>query len=122
MMGGHFVQGHVDGVGKIESIKSVGESWQIGVSAPPEVLKYVVEKGSVAVDGISLTVASVDRLNFRVAVIPRTLSATTLHLKKCGDPVNLEADIIGKYVEKFVADRYDSTGVTEDTLREAGFM
>ncbi|OFX16237.1 MAG: riboflavin synthase subunit alpha [Armatimonadetes bacterium RBG_16_58_9] len=122
MMGGHFVQGHVDGVGKVESIRSVGESWEISVSAPPRVLRYVVEKGSVAVDGISLTVASVDSRNLKVAVIPHTLSATTLHLKKVGDPVNLEADIIGKYVEKFVAERSDSTGVTEDALREAGFM
>ena len=122
MMGGHFVQGHVDGVGKIESIKSVGESWMIGVSAPGDVLKYVVEKGSVALDGISLTVASVDDSRFAIAIIPHTLSVTTLHSKKVGDPVNLEADIIGKYVEKFLSDRADSRGVSEDTLRKAGFV
>ena len=122
MMGGHFVQGHVDGVGKIESIKSVGESWMIGVSAPPHVLRYVVEKGSVALDGISLTVASVDDSRFTIATIPHTLGATTLHLKKVGDAVNLEADIIGKYVEKFLSNRADSRGVTEDTLRNAGFL
>ena len=122
MMGGHFVQGHVDGVGKIESIKSLGQSWMIGISAPRQVTRYVVEKGSVALDGISLTVASVDDSRFTIAVIPHTLSATTLHLKKVGDPVNLEADIIGKYVEKFLSERADSSGVTEDTLRNAGFL
>ena len=131
-MGGHFVLGHVDGVGAIESIKPVsvtsgnaGESCQISVSAPPEVMRYVVEKGSVTLDGISLTIASCETSGFTVAVIPHTLIATTLHLKGPGDKVNLEADIIGKYVEKFVTEgpgsARTSSGVTEDMLRDAGF-
>lgn len=120
-MGGHFVQGHVDGVGKIESSRSLGESQVIRVSAPSEVLRYVVEKGSIAIDGISLTVASCDRSGFTIAVIPRTLDATTLHAKRPGDKVNLEADILAKYVEKLLG-RMGSSNVTEDTLRDAGFM
>jgi riboflavin synthase len=91
------------------------------ICAPPEVMKYVVEKGSIAVDGISLTVASVDDSSFTVAVIPHTLEVTTLGLKRSGDKVNLEADIVGKYVEKFLANR-PADGVTEDLLRRTGFV
>ena len=131
-MGGHFVLGHVDGVGVLESVRPVpttsgnaGDCSLMSVSAPPEVMRYVVEKGSVALDGISLTVASCEGSRFTVAVIPHTLAATTLHLKRQGDKVNLEADIIGKYVEKFVGERVGSggrsSGVTEDVLRDAGF-
>lgn len=122
MIGGHFVQGHVDGVGTVESIRSLSDSAVIRIQAPREVLGYVVEKGSIAVDGISLTVASCDDAGFTVAVIPHTLGATTLGLKRPGDRVNLEADIIGKYVEKFLSGRGASGGVTEDLLRESGFM
>ena len=118
---GHFVQGHVDAVGAVESIRSVGDSWMIFVAAPEQVMRYVVEKGSIAVDGISLTVASCDDKGFAVAVIPHTLSATNLHTRKPGDKVNLEADIIGKYVEKFVGER-GKKGVTEDMLKDAGFV
>lgn len=121
-MGGHFVQGHVDGVGRIESITPVDESWIIRVEAPEQVLRYVVEKGSVAVDGISLTAASRDDSGFTVAVVPHTLSVTTLHLKRPGDAVNLEADIIAKYVERFVAEHRPGRTVTEDLLRDTGFM
>lgn len=121
-MGGHFVQGHVDGVGRIASITPVDESWEIAIEAPENVMRYVVEKGSVAVDGISLTAASRDDSGFRVAVIPHTLSITTLHLKRPGDKVNLEADIIAKYVERFISARRKGAAVTEDLLRDAGFM
>lgn len=122
MIGGHFVQGHVDGVGTMESIRVLADSAVIRIAAPADVLKYVVEKGSIAVEGISLTVASVDDRGFTVAVIPHTLQVTTLGLRKPGDRVNLEADIIGKYVEKFLAGRGGGSGVTEDLLRESGFM
>lgn len=122
MMGGHIVQGHVDGVGSIKSIKSLSDSAVIYITAPKEVLKYVVEKGSIAIDGISLTVASYDETGFTIAVIPHTLDMTTLCLKRVGDRVNLEADIIGKYVERFVNGRSGSSGVTESLLRDAGFM
>jgi riboflavin synthase len=122
MIGGHFVQGHVDGVGTVESIRRLGESAEVRIGASPAILRYVVEKGSIAVDGISLTVASVDDAGFAVAVIPHTLEVTTLGLERPGDRVNLEVDIIGKYVEKFLAGRVESIGVTEDLLRDAGFM
>ena len=120
-IGGHFVQGHVDGVGTILTSRSLGESRVIRINAPGDVLRYVVEKGSIAVDGISLTVASCDSMGFTVAVIPHTLEATTLHLKRAGDRVNLEADILGKYVEKMLG-RLGASSVTEELLRDAGFM
>lgn len=121
-LGGHFVLGHVDEVGEITSISVVEDSWTIGIGASRNFCRYVVEKGSVAVDGISLTVASCEDSGFKIAVIPHTLSNTALHVKRQGDRVNLEADIIGKYVEKFVVGRGESSGVTEDKLREAGFI
>lgn len=120
-IGGHFVQGHVDGVGTVESSRSLGESRVIRIGAPGEVLRYVVEKGSIALDGISLTVASCDKSGFSIAVIPHTLEATTLGMKRPGDKVNLEADILGKYVEKMLG-RMGSGRVTEELLRDAGFM
>ncbi len=122
MIGGHFVQGHVDGVGTVESIGSLADSAVVRIAAPTEVLKYIVEKGSIAIDGISLTVASVDAEGFTLAVIPHTLSVTTLGLKRSGDRVNLETDIIGKYVEKFLAGHTGRGGVTEALLRQSGFI
>ncbi len=120
-IGGHFVQGHVDGVGTVVSSRSLGESRVIRINAPADVLRYVVEKGSIAIDGISLTVASCDSMGFTLAVIPHTLDATTLHTKQTGDKVNLEADILGKYVEKMLG-RLQVSSVTEELLRDAGFM
>jgi len=122
MIGGHFVQGHVDGVGVVESVRTLADSAVIGFKAPEEVLRYIVEKASVAMDGISLTVASVDESGFTVALIPHTLKVTTLGLRRPGDKVNIETDIIGKYVEKFLAGKRGPSGVTEDMLRNAGFM
>jgi riboflavin synthase len=96
-LGGHYVQGHVDGVG---SVRSVGElTW---FDAPPELLRYVVEKGSIAVEGTSLTVAAVDDAGFAVALIPHTLEVTTLGRLQPGDAVNLEADVLAKYVERLL--------------------
>jgi len=121
-IGGHFVMGHVDGVGMIESIKALAESREIRFSAPSDVTRYIVEKGSVAVDGISLTVASVDPAGFTVAAIPHTLDSTTLGSKRSGHRVNLETDIIGKYVERFLGGREKTSPLTEDLLRDSGFM
>jgi riboflavin synthase len=99
-MGGHVVQGHVDGVGRV---RSVGElTW---VDAPAGVLRYCVEKGSIAVDGCSLTVAALDDAGFAVALVPHTLAVTTLGALAPGDEVNLEADVLAKYVERLVAPR-----------------
>lgn len=119
-LGGHFVLGHVDGVGAIERVQSIGESKIIRFTASESVLRYVVEKGSIAIDGISLTVASCDDSGFEISVIPHTLEATTLQSKRPGDKVNLETDILGKYVEKFLGK--ETGNVTEDLLRQAGFM
>ena len=102
-LGGHVVQGHVDGLGTIRDIREDGFSRVVEVAAPAETLRYVVEKGSIAVDGISLTVASVTADTFTVALIPETLERTNLGAAAPGQPVNLEVDVLAKYVEKLVA-------------------
>lgn len=99
-LGGHYVQGHVDGVGEVRSVAPEGEGVRLTVAAPPAVIRYCVEKGSIAVDGVSLTVAAVEADAFQVALIPHTLAGTTLSLLAPGDPVNLEADVLAKYVER----------------------
>ena len=104
-LGGHFVTGHVDGLGKIIRWERAGKDHVLDITAPAEVMKYLVFKGSVAVDGISLTVASVAKKDFRIWIIPHTFDVTVLRERKVGDAVNLEADLLGKYVEKFLAAR-----------------
>ena len=104
-LGGHFVTGHVDGLGKIIRWERAGKDHVLDIAAPAEVMKYLVFKGSVAVDGISLTVASVSKKSFRIWIIPHTFAITVLRERKVGDAVNLEADLLGKYVEKFLATR-----------------
>ena len=104
-LGGHFVTGHIDGVGKITKWERMGQDHVLDIAAPPEVMRYVVFKGSMAVDGISLTVAGVGKNSFRIWIIPHTYEVTALRERKTGDAVNLEADLIGKYVEKFVTAR-----------------
>jgi riboflavin synthase len=99
---GHLVQGHVDGVGAIESVEDEGFARVVRVSAPPELLRYVVEQGSIAVDGVSLTVVGVDGEGFTVSLIPETLARTTLGAAAPGRSVNLEADVLAKYVEKLM--------------------
>jgi riboflavin synthase len=101
-LGGHYVQGHVDAVGRVRSAEPEGEGVRIWVDAPPEVLRYCVEKGSVGVDGVSLTVAALDDRGFAVALVPHTLAVTTLGALEPGDEVNLEADVLAKYVERLV--------------------
>ncbi len=101
-LGGHIVQGHVDGVGCVKKIIPEGDMKTILFSAPPEVMTYVVSKGSVAVDGVSLTVAELTKTDFSVAMIPFTLNNTNMGRLKAGEAVNLEADIIGKYVSKYL--------------------
>ena len=104
-LGGHFVTGHVDGLGKIIKWERAGKDHLLDIAAPPEVMKYLVFKGSVAVDGISLTVASVAKKSFRIWIIPHTFDVTVLRERKVGDAVNLEADLLGKYVERFLGSR-----------------
>ena len=97
---GHFVQGHVDGVGEVTTIEQLGDDWTFGFSLPAELARYVVEKGSIAIDGISLTVAELRETDFDVAIIPATHERTTLSGKSIGDPVHLEVDVVAKYVER----------------------
>ena len=101
-LGGHYVQGHVDGVGSVQRVEPEGEGKRIRFEAPAELLKYVVEKGSIAVQGTSLTVAAVDETGFEVALIPHTLQATTLGELEPERRVNLETDVLAKYVEKLL--------------------
>ena len=120
--GGHIVAGHVDGTGVIRGIRNEGNAVLFTISAEPEVLRYIVEKGSVAVDGISLTVVQVTSSDFTVSVIPHTRAVTSLSGKKAGDMVNLENDIIGKYVERLLQPAAEKKGVTIDFLAEHGFL
>jgi riboflavin synthase len=101
-LGGHFVTGHIDGIGKIIRWERSGKDHVLDIAAPPEVMRYVIFKGSIAVDGMSLTVAGVSKKNFSVWIIPHTYEITALRERKVGDAVDLEADLLGKYVEKFV--------------------
>jgi riboflavin synthase len=101
-LGGHVVQGHVDGLGVIDEVVQDGFSTRVRVRAPADVLRYVVEKGSIAVDGVSLTVAAIDDESFTVALIPETLQRTSLGSARAGAPVNLEVDVLAKYVEKLL--------------------
>lgn len=107
--GGHIVSGHIDGTGKISKIKEEGNATWIYISTCDEILSLIVEKGSIAIDGISLTVASVSNTDFAVSIIPHTASETTLMEKKTGDTVNLENDILGKYVQKFFSRKKENT-------------
>lgn len=124
--GGHIVSGHIDGTGTIKSLKPEGNAVWVAINAGPEILHLVVEKGSICIDGISLTVAYVDDSEFRVSIIPHTGAETTLLKKKAGDIVNLETDIVGKYVEKLIKpynkeEPKKESKLTEEFLREYGF-
>jgi len=102
-LGGHFVTGHIDGLGRIRRWERAGQDRVLDIAAPPEVMRYVVFKGSIAVDGISLTVAKVLKGGFRIWIIPHTWEVTALRERAVGDAVNLEADLVGKYVEQMLA-------------------
>ena len=100
-LSGHFVTGHIDGMGKIIAWEQVGEDRQLQIAAPENVMRYVIHKGSIALDGISLTVAKVEKEGFTIWIIPHTFDVTALKERALGDAVNLEADMLGKYVERF---------------------
>jgi riboflavin synthase len=104
-LGGHVVQGHIDAVGRVRSVAPEGDSRRVWVDAPESVVRYCLEKGSIAVDGVSLTVAALDDEGFEIALIPHTLAVTTLGRLEPGDEVNLEADVLGKVVERLLAAR-----------------
>jgi riboflavin synthase len=104
-LGGHYVQGHVDGIGRVRASEPEGEGRRVWIAAAPELLRYCVEKGSIAVQGVSLTIAELGDDAFAVALVPHTLTETTLGSLDPGDEVNLEADVLAKYVERLVARR-----------------
>ncbi len=120
--GGHIVQGHVDGVGKLTSFERIADSenWWLTIELPEEIEKYTVYKGSISIEGISLTVAKLEKNRCTIAIIPHTVEMTNLHSLKTGDPVNLEADLIAKYVEKMMKGESQSSLTIED-LVEQGF-
>jgi riboflavin synthase len=125
-LGGHIVQGHVDAMGRIAALRPEGDATLVTVAAPPEVMRYVVEKGSIAVDGISLTVAACTAGDFTLSIIPHTWQVTNLRDRRVGDGVNLEVDILAKYVERLLAPRLGGEappdgGLSEAFLREHGF-
>jgi len=101
-LGGHMVQGHVNGVGQIIDIKDLGKTWEFRVSFPQDLRKYMISEGSIALDGISLTIARLQESELTVAIIPHTLEKTTLGVKKVGDSVNVEVDMLAKYIENFL--------------------
>ena len=119
--GGHIVSGHIDGTGLIKSIKKDGNAIWFEIAASREITDGIVEKGSIAIDGISLTIAAVDNVSFKVSVIPHTLKETVLGVKKVGDTVNLETDVIGKYVKKLLDSQTTNAGLTKEMLLANGF-
>jgi riboflavin synthase len=122
--GGHIVSGHVDCCGKVLSLVQRDSDTELTVSVPDDIVPYLVEKGSVAVDGVSLTIEKVENNTFRIGLIPTTLSHTNLSFKRCGSLVNLETDVIGKYVAAFLgrAGYGKKSQVSMQTLAEAGFL
>ncbi|MEK6652328.1 MAG: riboflavin synthase [Nitrospirota bacterium] len=121
-IGGHFVTGHVDAVGSIRSKVNMGDMLKVGIEAPEKVTRFLVEKGSVAVDGISLTVVDVLSNGFTIVIIPHTAKLTTIGFKGVGDTVNLESDILGKYVAKFLNKDADKDTGFMKTLMKSGYI
>lgn len=121
--GGHVVQGHVDGVGKLTAFDRIADSdnWWLDIELPDDVEKYTVYKGSISIEGISLTVAKLEKNRCTIAIIPHTVEMTNLHSLKPGDPVNLEADLIAKYVEKMMKSGATESSLTVEDLVQQGF-
>jgi riboflavin synthase len=124
-MGGHIVSGHVDGIGELVELKPDARSWRLSFKAPDELAKYIAEKGSITINGISLTVNSVNGSVFNVNIVPHTLQETTLAEIKVGDKVNLEVDLLARYLERLLlGDKAakPQSGITEELLRNSGFF
>ncbi len=122
--GGHFVLGHVDGTGRVAYLTADGDSWRYGVEVPPELARYIVSKGSITVDGVSLTLARWENRIAEIAVIPYTYERTNIRDRATGDSVNLEADILGKYIERYLRQRdaeKTSGSITIEELVRQGF-
>jgi len=120
-LGGHFVTGHVDGIGCVQAVEQTANSWEIGFTAPESIARYIVPKGSIAVNGVSLTVADCDSAGtwFKVAVIPHSFAQTNLYYLKTGSWVNLEGDILGKYIEKLLRSGSSGMTATQDKITPA---
>lgn len=122
--GGHIVSGHIDGVGKITSIQRDDNAIWYTITADDKILRYIIEKGSIAIDGISLTVASITSSDFSISAIPHTVKSTILSHKKIGDSVNLENDLVGKYIEKLLgvtSEQKDKSNITKEFLAKFGY-
>lgn len=123
-LGGHIVSGHIDGMGKIINYENEDNAVWVTIEAPSDILRYIVQKGSIAIDGISLTVAYVDEAVFKVSIIPHTKEVTTLIKKRVGDIVNLECDLVGKYIEKLISVKEETPvkgAIDMNFLSEHGF-
>ena len=120
---GHVVQGHVDGTGTVISFEPVpdGNDYSLRIRIPSELTRYIVPKGSITIEGISLTVADIDGTEVRIAIVPHTAEVTNLHSLRGGNPVNLEVDVIAKYVEKMIAPQKSQSSITVEKLVKAGF-
>lgn len=123
-LNGHLVSGHIDGMGTISGMIKDDNAIRISIAAQPDVLRYIIKKGSIAIDGISLTVTEITSSGFGVSLIPYTIDDTTLAKKKTGDPVNLECDLIGKYVERLLIEKKQKKGsnIDENFLKEHGYL
>ncbi len=121
-IGGHFVLGHVDGIGQIASITDKGDARVVRITAAPEIMRLVVPKGSVALDGVSLTVVDVEADWFTVWLIPHTFRTTAFRDRREGEPLNIEVDILGKYVDRLLGVHIEDSGITAARLAEAGFI
>ncbi len=122
-LGGHLVSGHVDAKGRIRSISERDNSWDLAVETPPEILSLCIEKGSIAIDGISLTIAALESWGVRCAIVPHTFEETNLRQRRAGDEVNLESDLIGKYVQRLLGPNAPGEkGITWDTLEQSGYL
>ncbi len=119
--GGHVVTGHIDGIGKVTKLQKLGDFYNLYIEIHPNQTKYTIQKGSIAINGISLTIAEVTNNLIKIAVIPHTFENTSLSEIKCGDNVNIETDIMAKYVEKFLSTSDNKSGISMEFLRENGF-
>lgn len=120
-LGGHFVQGHVDGVGTVAAWAPQQGGRLLTVEVPAELMRYIISEGSIAIDGVSLTVARLQGRHITISLIPQTLAKTTLGSKRIGDPVNIETDLLGKYVERLLSAKLEQKELTEERLREFGY-
>jgi riboflavin synthase len=120
-LGGHLVQGHANGIGKITQLTKLGENYFTEIAIPDELERYVIKEGSIAVDGISLTVAAMNGNRIGLSIIPHTRNSTNLKFKKTGDDVNIEVDVIAKYVEKLINCKKETENITEKWLKDIGY-